>query len=54
MTREEKIKGILEMSMKCIEMLKPSDDEIDKLYIQTKIYYESIKDVKGGEACDNK
>lgn len=49
MTREEKITGILEMSGKVIEMLNPSDDEIDELYIQTKIYYESIKDVKGGD-----
>lgn len=43
MTREEKIKKIMEMSLEISLLANPSDDEIDNLYRETKKYLKMYK-----------
>lgn len=43
MSREEKIDKIIEMSKEIVYLLDISDEEIDKMYIQTKIMLEILK-----------
>ena len=44
MTREEKMKAIVDMSMEMMILTEAPDDELDKLYIQTKIAYNTLKE----------
>lgn len=48
MTIEEKIDKILEMTKELINLLDDIDEkEVDKLYIQTKLTLQAMKELKG-------
>lgn len=48
MTIEEKIDKILEMTKEIINLLDNIDEkEVDKLYIETKLTLEAMKELKG-------
>lgn len=48
MSKEEKLDKIIEMTREIIRIKfdKISDDEIDEIYIQTKIMLETLKELK--------
>lgn len=47
MSREEKLKAIMEMSVEIALLTDATDEEIDKLYIQTKVSLCALKELKG-------
>lgn len=49
MTKEEKIDKIMEMNKEMFLINQDSikDEELDKLYMQTKLALESLKELKG-------
>ena len=51
MTREEKIEKLLEMTKEIIILQKDNltDEELDKLFIQTRILLETYKELEGKE-----
>lgn len=51
MSREEKIEKLLEMTKEIIILQKDNltDEELDKLYIQTRIMLETYKELEGKE-----
>ena len=51
MSREEKIEKLLEMTKEIIILQKDSitDEELDKLFIQTRILLETYKELEGKE-----
>lgn len=40
MTRDEKLKKIMEMSIEIVKLTKATDEEINKLYLETKLMLE--------------
>lgn len=49
MTKQEKLDKILEMTKEIIQLKMDilTDEEIDKIYIQTKFMLETLKELKG-------
>lgn len=45
MSKEEKIDNILKMTKEIMILSETSEDEIDKLYYQTKVMLKAVKDV---------
>ncbi len=53
MSREEKLKAIMEMSLEIALLTDATDEEIDKLYIQTKVSLSAVKELKGIKEGDD-
>lgn len=47
MSKEEKINKILEMTKELIGYLNAKDEDIDNLYVQTKLILETYRELNG-------